>query len=1177
MPFSWDDENRTSSSTFSWDREIPKPETPFTAKVEEAGYEVPDGSGWSLFGDRFKNTLVGVLDVLRTGEYAMGGVMSGKSPITGIREKISPSEALKIADDETSLWSKRGLGALAVDILLDPTTYLTFGTAGVMKLVTKGGQVALTKSGRKLMREMISKGADDSTARSTMAKIIEEGGEEATKKYIAKSGLKFMGKVFIPEANFRAAGKVINMLPGANRTRKVGGGFAKAFVPFRDIDHLPALAGGQATFTDFLYKPFQRQMRYEIFKGLDEIKGIAQKSVKQYGVDVGRRLGEIVESKKLSGDVFLDNIVTQYRKDADIMFDIEKATGKKMGKVQGYLRHYLTEDARDFLTKGIDFDFQKALPIALRVKLQAAKSRSMPGVIKEINAFMREKYEVPKFFEEDFFKSWAKRRAEHIRFVNTTKFLEDVKARFGVRTDKLSESGVKQTKLPIQPELPKVPIAKAISPDFQPLAQEARKYKSAEEFVRGQERLFTGQVGKFDPQKVTGRGVSLTPSRSAAADFADARGLDISVTELFLDKNVKILLTDKIPANIKVPLEQANKTLKEFSKKPFNFAKATTQEVKIQDETFNRLVKEVQDLQKPVRDFAKEQGFDGVRMPELEGEIVVFNPDVLKTKSQLIDFYNQAVRGVLPEIPQIPGAKIVSIAGEAVEEAPRVADKLQPTSMGDVYISNDGVKYIASNNPNLKGFLIPEPIVRHVDKALDVLTNEETLGKFLKLYDKSLALWKANVTGMFIAFHTRNAIGGTFNNWLAGIKAVDQLDTERILQGSDHLIKTDIGTVYHGQAVRDLAERFGVMGQPGQMDVYRKSEEMINELGATGMKWAKLKLSYAPRFAMEQVENRLRLPLFINRIKKGYSPGDAAKDVFKFHFDYMPETGLTPFERTAMKRIFPFYVWMRNNVPLQIEMMLKQPGKYAGIEKIRQHMIGPDAKPGEEEKGLRAEMKWLPDWMKEMFIFPAGLKDEAGKALWTQLDLPLDDIKMLPISSSGIREIASAMSPFLKFPMERYFNKSMYFGGDIWNDDLPRELQTRQTIEELKHLPSPVKKFLNFREVKYRDWTDKNNISFKTRYEMDARKLHIINSFLGRYYSTLKGTFDEEIPAAWKASRYVGGVPVRSFDIEEEKGKRLFEQEKRAQAMLQYLKQHNIIPYERRNKGPAGGKAFSWD
>lgn len=874
--------------------------------LEEYGYEIPKEKGWSLLGRKFVNVLTGVLDVLRTGEFMVGGILAGKSPITGIKEKISPSEALGMRDEETKFWSKKGLTGLAADILLDPVTYLTFGAGGALKLSTKGGQVLLNKTGQKLMRQMIEKGASEAAARRTMAKVIQRGGEAAAEKYIGKSGLRFMGQMFIPASKFETAGKVIGKLPGAGVLNKVGNGFARAFIPFREIDKLPAKIGGKGIYTDFLYKPFERETRTQIFREIDNIKKISHKAYKDYGSDIGKKLGYKVEKGKLTGDAFLDTIIKTQQRDHKMMLQIERATGKKIGEIKNYLRHYLTKEGRKLLNK--EPGVYAGLSKPLRARLAVATPRKIPGLVREINAEVFQKHGIKNFFEPDMFKAWALRKSEHLKFINTHKFLEQTKVRFGTRIDK-------------------APVGRMV----------------------------------------------------------------------------------------------------------------------------------------------------------------------------------------------------------------------------------DGIELVESTAPQLKGWLLPKPIVKHVDDTMKFLTNEETARGFIKGYDKALAFWKKNVTGIWPAFHTRNYLGGSFNNWLAGVKVLDNTDAWRILRGSDDIFKTQIGTEYSGKQILDLAERFGVRGQPGMMDVYRQVNEAIEEISAKGLKKVGIKTSNAPRWVMEQVEDSLRLPLFINRLKKGYSPAEAAKDVFRFHFDYVPRTGLTPFEQTFMRRIIPFYVWTRNNVPLQIEMMMKQPGKYAGLEKIRQSLVGPEGKE---------EMKWLPDWMKEMFAFRLPFKDDAGRSLWMQLDLPLDDIRYLPISSSGIREIAGTLTPFLKYPLELYFNRNMYFGGDIVNKELPREMQTRKTTEALKHLPSPIKKFLNFREVKYRDWRYPKEKRFITRYEMDAKYLHFLNTFLGRYYSTLRGVYDKDIPDEWKWSRYVGGIPVRPVEIEEEKERRESEQERQATEMLRYLQRHKIIPYK---------------
>ncbi|MHA1305420.1 MAG: hypothetical protein ACTSPI_17105, partial [Candidatus Heimdallarchaeaceae archaeon] len=503
--------NRRVDSFFS------TPSLGATETLRQYGYPLPEKEGIS-FGKKSLNVLTGVLDVLRTGEYAMGGILSGKGLIAGIKEKISPSEALGIRTDEEKLWSLRGLTGLAVDILLDPVTYLTFGAGGTLKLSTKGGQVLLNKSGQKLIRQMVKRGASEAAARRAMAKILQRGGQKAAEKYIGKAGLKFMGQVFIPASKFQTAAKAIKATPVVGGlAQKVGNGFARAFKPFSDIDALPAKIGGKGTYVDLLYKPFERETRNQIFKQIDDVKKIATKAYKEHGIEVGKTIGYKIEKRKLTGSRFLDDIIKWMSREQDEMLKIEKATGKKVGYLKGYLRHYLTPDGQKFISEGNKFS--SVIPKTLRAKLSAAKPRKIEGTIREINTLFRQKYKIKNFFEPDAFKAFAMRKAEHTRFLNTHNFLEAAKARFGT------------------------PIEKAVS-----------RY------------------------------------------------------------------------------------------------------------------------------------------------------------------------------------------------------------------TDEGIKLVESTAPELKGYLLPEPIVKHIDDTMKFLTNEETAKGILSVYDKLLGIWKMNVTGVFPALHTRNAIGGTFNN-----------------------------------------------------------------------------------------------------------------------------------------------------------------------------------------------------------------------------------------------------------------------------------------------------------------------------------------------------------------------------------------------------------------------------
>lgn len=449
----------------------------------------------------------------------------------------------------------------------------------------------------------------------------------------------------------------------------------------------------------------------------------------------------------------------------------------------------------------------------------------------------------------------------------------------------------------------------------------------------------------------------------------------------------------------------------------------------------------------------------------------------------------------------------------------------------------DGMKYIESKNKLLEGTLLPEAIARNVDDTLNVLTGDKATKAFLKGYDNLLNFWKGSVTGWFPAFHTRNFIGGTFNNWLAKMNpkyyqmAVElQRDLKK---GGNKVWITNTGESFTSNQLIKIIKETGAINQPGMIDVMKSVEDIVSPSTFK-------KLGNAPKNVMEAVENNLRIPLFMDRfLGRGYSAADSAKDVFKFHFDYTPE-GLTNFERNWMRRIIPFYTWTRNNIPLQIEQMVKQPGKYAVFPKLQDDIGG---KIGEEE------FQDLPEWMKEMLVVRVG--EQGGNALWLQLNLPLEDISNLPVDSKGVKNLVSMMSPILKLPLELVTNKNLFFGTDIVNPDLPKEFQTAKTIKQLDLLPQPIKDFINFKKVQYKT-REGGKVVWKDRYEMDAVKLHILQTMVGRFYSTIGQAFDEDRSFVNKMTKLLGGMPVTEVDIETQKYWNTYNKEKIEKAVKQY-------------------------
>jgi hypothetical protein len=94
-----------------------------------------------------------------------------------------------------------------------------------------------------------------------------------------------------------------------------------------------------------------------------------------------------------------------------------------------------------------------------------------------------------------------------------------------------------------------------------------------------------------------------------------------------------------------------------------------------------------------------------------------------------------------------------------------------------------------------------------------------------------------------------------------------------------------------------------------------KALQAINPISSRN---APLRLS---RNAGMGVETYVRGTMAFDSLKRGDSPSMAFDRVMKFHFDY---SDLAEWEK-KLKRVVPFYVWTRRNIPLMLEQMYADP------------------------------------------------------------------------------------------------------------------------------------------------------------------------------------------------------------------------------------------------------------
>lgn len=881
-----------------------------------------------------------IFDVLRTGEYAVGGLLTGKGVMGGIKEKISPSKALGISTEKTPLLSPRGVAGLAADIILDPTTYLTFGAGGAVKVATKTGQkVALNKAGEKLFYKTVKELGEDAGRKKIAETLVQEGAE----KYLAKTGLKFLGAEIVPRKVFTKAGgiteKVISKTPvvgGAYKTTKEV--LKGAFQPFAKIKELPE---GEKYISGL--QRLAKGTRAEIFESSEQIGKMAKETQRIVGKDGSSTILDLIETgyKVTTKQPFLERTFKKEAVDQLMFSDVTRKAGEVLSKV--------------------DFSKVKTSDEALKLAKQSIPKKLLT---KEVKTTIEGMAKTAKM---------AKKPFEQQQMIDT--------------------------------------VFEYISKGHKEIAK-----------IEKEKGLLKGE----------------------------------------LDDYVRHLLTPKGREFVK-----SGGTISSELTKPLRTKLGAGKE--------RKLIGTVKEINEKMRE-------------RVGGDL--FESNVFKAFA-----YRKAESIKAVNIDNFLGW----VGKEFGEDVPRITD--------------EGIKYIESTAPQLKGKFIPAPIAKHIDETMKFLSNDESTSAFLRTYDKLLSFWKGTVTGYFPSFHTRNALGGSFNNWLAGVKVDDYKISHKILSGQDGVLKTKIGDIPYSQIRKELKE-LGVIGQPGYLDVVKNVDDFLST-SITG------KIKKLPRGAMEIVENNIRTPLYINRRILGESGEEALGQVLKFHFDYMPE-GLTAFEKGVMRRLIPFYRWTRGNIPLQIENLITQPGKYASLAKSIDNM---------SQDVSDEELTILPEYMQESL--PIKIPDSIAKMLGGTLrvgnvnyiyglGIPAEDINKLWKGDlrRTIEGIMSESSPLIKTPIELTTGRNMFFGSPIEDFDTAPSF--------LDKAPEPLKEWLGFAKIEYKD----KEGNLKTKFTAEPRKLFFIQSVLSRGWMTADKLTSPDYTNAMKIGYSLANLKVRSVDLE---------------------------------------------
>ncbi|MFA5636101.1 MAG: hypothetical protein WC977_09355, partial [Anaerovoracaceae bacterium] len=131
--------------------------------------------------------------------------------------------------------------------------------------------------------------------------------------------------------------------------------------------------------------------------------------------------------------------------------------------------------------------------------------------------------------------------------------------------------------------------------------------------------------------------------------------------------------------------------------------------------------------------------------------------------------------------------------------------------------------------------------------------------------------------------------------------------------------------------------------------------------------------------------------------------------------------------------------WTRKNIPLQVEQLIAQPGKFAGVGKVRRSAMDAFSDP---ETG-----QYTPGYFDELFAIPTPFNIGGGQ-MWLNPDLPFQDLQTL----TQPKDLWGMLNPLLKAPVELGMDKEMFFGRPIQGEE-GRKVRTPAALRWLENIP----------------------------------------------------------------------------------------------------------------------------
>lgn len=155
-----------------------------------------------------------------------------------------------------------------------------------------------------------------------------------------------------------------------------------------------------------------------------------------------------------------------------------------------------------------------------------------------------------------------------------------------------------------------------------------------------------------------------------------------------------------------------------------------------------------------------------------------------------------------------------------------------------------------------------------------------------------------------------------------------------------------------------------------------------------------------------------RIATYLAKRSQGYTPEAALQEVKLAHYDF---ANMSDFEKSIMKRVIPFYNFMRQNVPFVVKELTENPGG-----KLATTIKGVNAAKGDHPG-------FIPSQISGGIAAPLGAEENGQQRYLTHLGLGFEDLGSL----TGPGGPLGMLNPLIKAPIESLTGKQLISGRDL--------------------------------------------------------------------------------------------------------------------------------------------------